>query len=114
MSNQGSDISTTLLGYVINGPLVNRDVRGTLMGALGFLLLAIFTQVTLHYRSKLALVLGEAAVHDLRRDVFAHLQTMTMSFYHRTPVGRVISRRPQISKSSAHRCRSYYLFRWWV
>ena len=81
-----------LLSYVINGPLVNRDIRGTLMGALGFLLLAAVTQVTLHFRSKLALELGEAVVHDLRRDVFAHLQKMTMSFYHKTPVGSIISR----------------------
>ncbi|MDF2440508.1 MAG: ATP-binding cassette, subfamily multidrug efflux pump, partial [Abditibacteriota bacterium] len=81
-----------LLSWVINGPLVNRDTRGTILGAAGFLLLAVVTQVTLYYRSKLALELGEAAVHDLRRDVFAHLQTMTMSFYHKTPVGRIISR----------------------
>jgi ATP-binding cassette subfamily B protein len=81
-----------LLGYVINGPLVNRDARGTMIGAVGFLLLALFTQFTLHFRSKLSLQLGEAAVHDLRRDVFAHLQTMTVSYYHKTPVGRIISR----------------------
>jgi len=81
-----------LLSHVINGPLVHRDMRGTLLGALGFLLLAALTQVTFHFRSKLALELGEAAVHDLRRDVFAHLQKMTMSFYHKTPVGSIISR----------------------
>jgi ATP-binding cassette subfamily B protein len=38
------------------------------------------------------LELGEAIVHDLRRAVFAHLQNMTMSYYHKTPVGRIISR----------------------
>lgn len=81
-----------LLTYVINGPLVNRDVRGTIIGATGFLLLAAFTQITLHYRSKLALEIGEAVVHDLRREVFGHLQKMTMSFYHKTPVGSIISR----------------------
>jgi ATP-binding cassette subfamily B protein len=81
-----------LLSAVINGPLVNRDTRGTVIGAIAFLALAAWTQITLHYRSKLALELGEAVVHDLRRDVFAHLQTMTTSFYHKTPVGRIISR----------------------
>jgi ATP-binding cassette subfamily B protein len=81
-----------LLSAVINGPLVNRDTRGTIIGAIAFLILAAFTQITLHYRSKLALELGEAVVHDLRRDVFAHLQSMTTSFYHKTPVGRIISR----------------------
>lgn len=81
-----------LLAYIINGPLVNRDTRGTFIGAGAFLLLAGFTQITLYYRSKLSLELGEAIVHDLRRAVFAHLQSMTMSYYHKTPVGRIISR----------------------
>ena len=81
-----------LLAYIINGPLVNRDTRGTLIGAGAFLLLAGFTQLTLYYRSKLSLELGEAVVHDLRSAVFAHLQNMTMSYYHKTPVGRIISR----------------------
>jgi ATP-binding cassette subfamily B protein len=81
-----------LLTYVINGPLVNRDMRGTMLGAAGLFLLAAITQITMYFRSKLALELGEAAVHDLRRDLFAHLQNMTMSFYHKTPVGSIISR----------------------
>ena len=81
-----------LLTYIINGPLVNRDTRGTIIGGVGFLLLAAFTQVTLYYRSKLSLELGEAIVHDLRSAVFEHLQNMTMSYYHKTPVGRIISR----------------------
>jgi ATP-binding cassette subfamily B protein len=83
---------SALFGFVVNGPLADRDTRGTLMGALGFLLLAAFTQITQHYRSRLALEIGEAVVHDLRRDLFAHLQTMTMSYYQKTPVGRTISR----------------------
>jgi ATP-binding cassette subfamily B protein len=73
-------------------PPCGRDVPGIIMGATGFLLLAAVTQWTMHYRSRLALELGEAVVHDLRRDVFAHLQTMTASFYHKTPAGRIISR----------------------
>jgi ATP-binding cassette subfamily B protein len=31
-------------------------------------------------------------VHDLRNDVFRHLQRLPMSFFHRTKVGRIISR----------------------
>jgi ATP-binding cassette subfamily B protein len=81
-----------LLAYIINGPLVNRDTNGTILSAGAFLLLAGFTQITLYYRSKLSLELGEAIVHDLRGAVFVHLQSMTMSYYHKTPVGRIISR----------------------
>lgn len=81
-----------LLGFVINGPLANRDTQGMIKGAIGFLMLAAFTQLTQHFRSRLALEIGEAVVHDLRRDLFAHLQTMTMSYYQKTPLGRTIGR----------------------
>ena len=31
-------------------------------------------------------------IHDLRREIFAHLQAMPMSFYNTTKIGRIISR----------------------
>ncbi|MEM1108563.1 MAG: ABC transporter ATP-binding protein [Planctomycetota bacterium] len=77
---------------VINGPIFNRDWPGVVRGSLIFAALVLFTEVTHHYRTKLALQLGEAVVQDLRRDIFAHLQKMGMSFYDRTKLGRIISR----------------------
>ena len=85
-------VLAALLSHIINGPLAHRDTRGTILGAVGFLLLAACTQVVQHFRTRLPLEIGEAVVHDLRRDLFAHLQTMTMSYYQKTPVGRTISR----------------------
>ena len=38
------------------------------------------------------LELGEAVIHDLRQQIFAHLQRMPMSFYNKTKIGRIISR----------------------
>ncbi|HVB99268.1 MAG TPA: ABC transporter ATP-binding protein [Candidatus Dormibacteraeota bacterium] len=35
---------------------------------------------------------GQKAMYDLRRDIFAHLQNLPFSFYDRTPVGRLITR----------------------
>ena len=46
----------------------------------------------MHYRQLYALELGEAVVRDLRIALFTHLQRMPMSFFHRTKVGRIISR----------------------
>lgn len=80
------------IGAVINGPVTERNFIGVLWAAAGFAALAGFTQLTFHYRIKLALELGEAVVHDLRNQIFQHLQRMPMSFYNRTKVGRVISR----------------------
>jgi len=81
-----------VLGRVIDGPIAHRSPGGLFWGCLGFLALAAFTQLTFHFRQRLALELGEAVLHDLRNDVFRHLQTMQLDFFCRTRLGRIISR----------------------
>lgn len=81
-----------IIGAVIKGPIAHGNTRGVALGVAGFLALALFTQFTVHFRQRLALELGECVVHDIRRDLFAHLQRMPMSFFNRTKLGRVISR----------------------
>lgn len=81
-----------VLAAVIHGPIDRGDTNGVIWGAIGFALLAIFTQITMHYRQRLALEMGEAVVFDLRNAIFAHLQRMPMSYFHKTKVGRIISR----------------------
>jgi ATP-binding cassette subfamily B protein len=83
---------TWVLAAVINGPIQRGDAAGVFRGAAGFALLAVSTQVVMHYRQRLALELGESVVRDLRIALFSHLQRMPMSFFHRTKVGRIISR----------------------
>jgi len=85
------------IGEVIAGPITHYEdyaqpVQAILLGALGLALLALSTQVVFHFRQRLALELGEAVIHDLRREIFAHLQRMPMSFYNKTKIGRIISR----------------------
>jgi ATP-binding cassette subfamily B protein len=80
------------LGAVMGGPVSRLDVRGVLLGAGGYALLAAVTQLTLRYRSRTALELGEDVLYDLRNEMFAHLQSMTLSFFQKTKIGRVISR----------------------
>ena len=80
------------LAAVLNGPVLAKDWSGTLWGAAGFFLLALSTAVVFHFRMKLALELGEDVVHDLRAEIFEHLQKMSMRFYDSTKLGRIISR----------------------
>jgi ATP-binding cassette subfamily B protein len=80
------------IAAIIKGPITRNDFPGALWGVVGFVVLALFTQICMHFRQRLAMELGEVVVHDLRRDLFAQLQTMPMSFFHRTKLGRVISR----------------------
>lgn len=83
---------TWMVAAVIRGPVAQRDVAGVIWGSVVFALLALSTQVVMHYRQRLALELGEAVVTDLRKALFSHIQRMPMRWFHQTKVGRVISR----------------------
>jgi ATP-binding cassette subfamily B protein len=77
---------------ILSGPIAHHDTGGLLGHLLGFAALLVVTEAMFVYRVRLALELGEAVIHDLRRDLFGHILRMPISFFHRTPVGRLISR----------------------
>ena len=81
-----------LIGAVVKGPIKEHDLAGTVRWTVGFLVMALATQVSFHFRQRFALELGEAVMQDLRRDIFQHLLRMPMSFFNRTKLGRMISR----------------------
>ncbi len=82
------------VGAVLSGPIANLDGPGTLLGAVGFFVLALSTELNFHFRVRLALEFGESMVHDLRNRVYQHLLAMPVSYFQaRTGrVGRLISR----------------------
>jgi len=80
------------LGAVINGPISGGEWLSALWGAGGYLFLAVFTQITMYYRSKLGLFLGERVLFDLRSELFGHILRMNPSFFHQVHAGRLISR----------------------
>ncbi|HVY31326.1 MAG TPA: ABC transporter ATP-binding protein [Polyangiaceae bacterium] len=77
---------------VISGPIAQHDGRGIAWGVAGYLLLAGLTSWCFVYRARLALLLGEAVVHDLRRQVYEHLLELPMSFFKKVQVGKLIGR----------------------
>jgi ATP-binding cassette subfamily B protein len=79
------------IGAIINGPIAGRNIRGALGWVAGLLVFIVFTEVTLFFRQKLALELGEGVVHDIRRDLFEKMLAMPMSFFHNVRLGRIIS-----------------------
>ncbi len=83
---------TWMVAAVIKGPIARDDLRGLAWGAAGFAAPALSTQAVMHFRQRWALELGEAVVADLRLALFAHLQRLPLSWFHRTKVGRTISR----------------------
>ncbi|QDU72402.1 ABC transporter ATP-binding protein [Mucisphaera calidilacus] len=81
-----------LLSSILLGPVQAKDVQGIIWGAVEFAALAAFTAVVFRYRMMLSLRLGERVLHDLRNEIFVHLQKLPMRFYDTTKLGRIISR----------------------
>ncbi len=80
------------IGAIINGPITAGDPAGIAWATGGFAVLILLTQVGFHFRMRLALELGEAVIHDLRRALFRHLLRLNMSYFDRTKAGRIIGR----------------------
>ncbi len=81
-----------MIGQTINGPISGKDMTGILLHAAGYLALVLAMLVTLYFRQRFALELGEAVAHDMRLEFFRKLTTLPMSFFNRTRFGRIISR----------------------
>jgi len=81
-----------MIGSTIKGPIAGKNLPGIYLHADGYLGLTLFMVITLHFRQRLALELGEAVAHDMRSELFRKLTTLPMSFFNRTKFGRIISR----------------------
>ena len=77
---------------ILSGPIAHHDGTGLALGLVAFLALVLMTEAMFVVRVRFALELGEAVIHDLRNDIFDKLLRMPVGFFHRTPVGRLISR----------------------
>ncbi len=81
-----------MIGRTINGPIAGQDLHGIFVHTAVYFVLVLFMLVTLHFRQRMALELGEAVAHDMRAQLFDKLMSLPMSFFNKTKFGRIISR----------------------
>jgi ATP-binding cassette subfamily B protein len=81
-----------MIGRTINGPIAGQNLPGVYLHAGLYFALVLFMLVTLHFRQRFALELGEAVAHDMRSELFQKLMSLPMSFFNQTKFGRIISR----------------------
>ncbi len=76
----------------LDGPIQNQDWPG-LMGMAGLYLLAmavfLFCKHRLMIWSQMA---GQNIIYDLRTRLYEHLQKLPRAFYHKTPIGKLVTR----------------------
>ncbi len=85
-------VGPLILRGAVDGPVARRDAAGLLPWALLFVGsiagLALFEV----FETWITNLGGQRVIRDLRLRLFAHLQRLPMSFYDRTPVGRLVVR----------------------
>jgi ATP-binding cassette subfamily B protein len=81
-----------VIGRVVDGPIRHHDAAG-LWALSGVALLLGVTEAGLFFARRRAMAVAALGVEtDLRRDVFAHLQRLPISFHDRWPSGQLLSR----------------------
>lgn len=89
----GASVAGPYLVKVALDEGINAGSREALRNAtLLYLLLALIQWAGTYFRVNIMARVGQSIILDLRTDMFAHLQKLSLSFYSRYSVGRVITR----------------------
>ncbi len=81
-----------LIRLAVDGPLRSGDLAGT-AGLAGWLVAnLVFRVVITIYELRITTRAGIDALHALRKDVFDHIQRLSMRYFDRTKQGRIIAR----------------------
>ena len=91
-----STFLTLSIPYLVKEAIDSGIARGDssrLKVLMGWLVLVLVADFLVRYaQTYLVQWMGQQAVFDLRQEVFAHLQKLSLSFYDKNPVGRLLTR----------------------
>ncbi len=89
----GSQIAIPyLLKYGIDGPIDKGEFRELLMVGGVFVVVALGGMAANYFQQMFMAKVGLGMLYDLRRAMFGHLQKLSLSYYDKTEVGRIMSR----------------------
>ncbi len=66
-----------------------KDMRKIILVTIITLVIAIYVAVSLRFKIKIMSVIGQNIVHDIRSDIFNHLQKLPFSYYDDRPHGKI-------------------------
>lgn len=81
-----------LLGQVVDAGIVPGDTTAVVRIAAILFVLHVLAWVGGRTRTWMAAVIGQGVLYDLREDLFLHIQKLSLRFYDKHPVGRIMSR----------------------
>jgi ATP-binding cassette subfamily B protein len=81
-----------LLGKVVDDGIIPGDMTAVLRIALLLAVLHILGWIGGRTRTWTASIIGQGVLFDLRQDLYLHIQKLSLRFYDRYPVGRIMTR----------------------
>lgn len=81
-----------ILQQMIDGPITHKHLEGITPYMLAFVSLVVLSGAMEYLRAVAGQKLGLSIIHELRVRIFSRLQYFSMDFFHRTPVGRLMTR----------------------
>jgi len=72
--------------------IAQKDADGLLLLTLLFFVLLVLRGVVQYYNAYVTQKIGQHTIFDLRMELFRHLQRLSLRFYDRNPIGRLITR----------------------
>jgi ATP-binding cassette subfamily B protein len=85
-------VPVVLVGVAINELIPNRDTDGLFRTSIAILASALGCWVALTVAGAILAGVAQDAMHRLRRDIFEHVQTLSLTFFDRQPIGDLMSR----------------------
>lgn len=89
-------LSQIVLVFLVKSAIDDHIMTGVREGftciVLAFLGVMVLTFITQHFQYYLTQWLGQKVQHDIRMEVFRHLQRLHLGFYDQNPVGRLVTR----------------------
>ncbi len=81
-----------LIKVAVDAGIAGRNESALLQSLALFLVSAAVIWVAGYARIRIMAVTGQSIIYDLRRELYAHLQSLSLGFYSRYAVGRIVSR----------------------
>ncbi len=85
-------LSPILLMLVMDRIIPDKNVPGLFLIAGGLTAIIVFSAVLTHLRMKTMVSVGQSIIHDIRLDMFRHLQQLPFSYFDNRPHGKILVR----------------------
>jgi ATP-binding cassette subfamily B multidrug efflux pump len=85
-------VGPLLTRWVIDVAFPARNLRGVQQAALAFAGVLVLQFAATYVQTLCTALLGQRVMRDLRQELFRHLQRLPVSYFDRTPVGRLVTR----------------------